>query len=96
MTTLPTSHPPIASLPALWKRFSDKYGSQNSVRAADSVEVIEIAETMDLNQVEIVSLQKFQALLYRTQRAISVPRIDLGREKDLRERLNRWWKKKQR
>ena len=59
------------------------YGSQNSVRAANSVEVIEIAETMDLNQIEIVRLQKSQALLHRTQRAISVPRIDLGREKDV-------------
>ena len=59
------------------------YGGKNAVRTADAVQVVEIAQAVDLDQIEIVRLEKFEAGFYGAQRAIAVSRINLGGEKDI-------------
>ena len=57
-------------------------GGENAVRAADALEVVEVAQAMDLNQIYIVRLQEFEARFNRAKRAVAVSGIDLGCQED--------------
>ena len=56
--------------------------ARTPLRTADAVKVVKIAQAMDLNQIEIVCLEKFEAGFYRAQGTVLVSRINLGGEKD--------------
>ena len=59
------------------------YGGKNAVGTADAIQVVEVAQAVDLDQVEIVRLEKLEAGFYGAQRAVAVSRINLGGEKDI-------------
>ena len=50
--------------------------------AADALKIVEIAQAVDLNQIDIIGLQELEAGFHGAQRAVAVSRIDLGGEKD--------------
>ena len=57
-------------------------GGEHAVGARDALEIVEIAQAVDLDQIDVIGLQELEAGLHRAQRAVAVSRVDLGGEKD--------------
>ena len=57
--------------------------ADDSVGAAHAIQVVEVTQAVDLDQVEIIRLEKFEAGFNGAQRAVAVSRINLGGEKDI-------------
>ena len=66
------------------------YGGEHAVGPADAFKVVEVAQAVDLNQIDVVGLQELETRLDRTERAVAISRIDLGGEKNFFAALS--WK----
>ena len=64
----------------LFFQFPD--GGEHAAGASDALKIVEIAQAVDLNQIDVIGLQELEAGLHRAQRAVAVARVDLGGEKD--------------
>ena len=57
--------------------------ADDSIGNADSIQFIKVAQAVDLDQVEVVRLEKLEAGFHGSQSAVAVPRVYLGGEKDV-------------